>query len=726
LQKTEHNSVIILKEEFAMIMSILRRSARPAIAILAAWAILLTAAKLRGGEQASPISAPAVTKVVLYKHGMGYFERQGKVRDTAVMQLAFRADQMKDLLTSFYAVDLSGGRIISIQYETRDPLSKQLQDILINVPEKAALSQFLTQLKGARISVKASGESIAGRVLGTEPITEVLDGRNTRQSFRLVILTDAGPIRSADLFGITEFSLADEALQRDLSRLLDLTLDSKYTNRKKLALTSTGQGEREVRLGYLVEMPIWKASYRLILNPKEKESALLQGWAQAENTTEEDWKDVSLSFVAGNPFSYVMDLYAPLYIKRQQAPIPGLQDLAVDWSQTTPPETGADSKALNAPAPSPAAPGPRRLASGANVAQSMDQMASRPGAVLESPVTFGDTMASSVGASAQGAKVGDLFSYTVNEKVSIPRGQAALVPIVSKTVQGKRVIYFKAAFSPKPTNAWVLRNDTDLTFEAGAVTFFEGSTSLGEGILAHTLPPGSQEVLPYAADASIDVNPRTETKLQPFYRGKLVDGILTVTRVETLTTAWNLINRGKEQATLWLNQPKAMAYRLSKPEKPLKEVDNHYRFEVILKPGETSEFIVEEKRDVQESVDVGRADVTRVRYFAAEQYLSPGTRAFLADIGGLMARKATLQRQINEWQDQTRRLSDEEVRLRQNVNTTNANTPTESDLRAKWMSALAAAEDNITALRGRIDEVSGQVRQVDEELARKIREFKGE
>ncbi len=145
----------------------------------------------------------------------------------------------------------------------------------------------------------------------------------------------------------------------------------------------------------------------------------------------------------------------------------------------------------------------------------MDQMAS-PRIALESSSSLGETMASSVGAAAQGAKVGDLFSYTANDKLSIPRGQAALVPIVSKTVQGKRVVYYKAAFSPKPTNAWVLRNDTDLTFEAGAVTFFEGSTSLGEGILAHTLPPGSQEVLPYAADASVDVNPRTEASLQPY------------------------------------------------------------------------------------------------------------------------------------------------------------------------------------------------------------------
>jgi hypothetical protein len=684
--------------------------------------------RLRGSEKPAPTGAPPVTKVVLYKHGMGYIERQGKVRDTAVMQLAFRADQMKDLLTSFYAIDLSGGRIASMQYETKDPLSKQLQDILITVPENAALSQFLSQLKGAHINVKASGETIEGRVLGTEPIIESsTSGQTVRHSFRLVVLTDAGPIRSADLFAITEFSLADEALQRDLSRLLNLTLDNKYTNRKKLTLTAAGQGEREVRLGYLVEMPIWKTSYRLILNPKEKESALLQGWAQAENTTEEDWKDISLSFVAGNPFSYVMDLYSPLYIKRQQAPIPGLQDMAVDWSQTTPPETVKDATMFMGTA----APGIATIRDGArfssaNVPQSMDMRASKKADALEVPSSFGDTMAASVGMTAQGTKVAELFNYTAADKVSIPRGQAALVPIVSKTVQGKRVVYYKAAFSPKPTEAWVLRNDTDVTFEAGAVTFFEGSTSVGEGILAHTLPPGSQECLPYALDASIDVGRRAENKLQPYYKGKLVDGILEVIRVETLTNTWKLTNRGKEQAALWLNQPITQPYKLSKPEKPLKEVDNHYRFEIILKPGETTDFTVVEKRDVQETVDLGHADVTRVKFFASEQYLSPALRSLLSDVGGLMAKKATHQRQISEWRDQTQRLSEEENRLRQNVNTTSSNNPAERELRAKWMTALSTAEETLASLRGKIDDLSAQVRQIDEDAARKIREFKEE
>jgi hypothetical protein len=362
----------------------------------------------------------------------------------------------------------------------------------------------------------------------------------------------------------------------------------------------------------------------------------------------------------------------------------------------------------------------------ANVAQSMDMMSNKGSMGLQLDSSFGEMASASVGAAAQGTKLAELFNYTATDKVSIPRGQAALVPIVSKTVQGKRVIYYKAGFSPKPTNAWVLRNDTDVTFEAGAVTFFEGSTSIGEGILAHTLPPGSQEVLPYAADASIDVNRRTENKLQPYYKGKLVDGILNVIRVETLTNTWKLTNRGKEQSTLWLNQPITQPYKLSKPEKPLKEVDNHYRFEVILKPGETTDFTVEEKRDVQETVDLGHADVTRVKFFASEQYLSPALRALLSDVGGLMAKKAAHQRQISEWQDQTRRFTEEENRLRQNVNTTQFNNPAERELRAKWMTALSTAEENLASLRGKIDDLSAQVRQLDEDMAKKIREFKGE
>ncbi len=691
-------------------------------------AVLGVVAAAAGSSHAADPSLP-VRKVVLYKHGMGYLERRGKVTGDATVSFNFRADQMKDLLTSFYAVDLGGGTITSVRYDTAEPLARRLQEILIRIPESAALSQFLPQLKGARISAKVSGEEFVGRVLGLEPFTESSDGNVVRQGHFLVILTDGGAMRSADLAGIAELAILDEGLRADVVRLLDLALEGRRADAKRLAVTASGKGERELRVGYLVEMPVWKCSYRLILDPENKEKALLQGWAQAENTSGEDWEDIAVSFVAGNPLSFSMDMYTPLFVPRPQVPVPGLQNLAVNWGAAPAPEALGDEQGYRRqiPAPAPLRANLGRLeaanAPATFASQSMDQVA---GAAAEEGKEFAAVMEASGGTAAQGVKVGELFSYEPRDPVSIPRGQAALVPIVSKRVTGRRVLVYQPSFSPRPVNAWVLANDTDLTFEAGAVTFFEGSTSLGEGILGHTLPPGGQEVVPYAVDASVDVTPKVASRQEPYIRGKIADGVLQLTRVEVLVNTWTLANRGKEKATLWLHQPMSPSYKLAKPEKPLKEVGGNYRFEIVLAPGETREFTVEERRDVGEAVFLANEDETRLRFFAAGPYLGEKTRRFLAEIGELMAKKSALQRQVNEAQEQMRRLAEEEERLRRNIGSVSYNQPKEAELRAKWMTALSHAEDQLTALRGRVDEAGSEVRSLEEQIAVKIRGYREE
>src|SRR5439155_15461645 len=73
--------------------------------------------------------------------------------------------------------------------------------------------------------------------------------------------------------------------------------------------------KREVRVGYVVENPIWKTSYRLVLD-KKGSKPFLQGWAVVENPTDEDWKGVRMALVSGRPISFQMDLYTPLYVPR--------------------------------------------------------------------------------------------------------------------------------------------------------------------------------------------------------------------------------------------------------------------------------------------------------------------------------------------------------------------------------------------------------------------------
>jgi chromosome segregation ATPase len=196
--------------------------------------------------------------------------------------------------------------------------------------------------------------------------------------------------------------------------------------------------------------------------------------------------------------------------------------------------------------------------------------------------------------------------------------------------------------------------------------------------------------------------------------------------VETLAHTWKIVNRGQEVATLWLHQPKRAGYRLTKPEKPLKEVDNHYRFEVPLKAGETVDFAVEEKRDVQETVQMANSSEEKIRFYMAQPYLSAGAKAFMKSLSDLMARKAALQRQITEWNEQVKRLTEEQGRLRSNLQTLGTHQPKEQELRAKWVGALAANEDQLAERRAKLDDAGGKLRELEQTLAKKVRDYKDE
>src|SRR5262249_12950409 len=103
-------------------------------------------------------------------------------------------------------------------------------------------------------------------------------------------------------------------MEREFKRALDVLATSHDTQKKMVSLAFTGEGRRHVRVGYVVENPIWKTSYRLVLDRGGK--ALLQGWAIVENPTDEDWNNCKMPLASGRPVSFQMDLYQPLYVQR--------------------------------------------------------------------------------------------------------------------------------------------------------------------------------------------------------------------------------------------------------------------------------------------------------------------------------------------------------------------------------------------------------------------------
>ena len=139
------------------------------------------------------------------------------------------------------------------------------------------------------------------------PIPEILE---------LPVLNLATPrgIRQVILRDITAIRFLNPAVQAELDAALAVIAANRQDDKKLISLRFAGEGRRRVSISYIREVPMWKTSYRLVLGKDGK--AQLQGWAMVENTGENDWKDVSLALATGQPLSFVMDLYTPVYIPR--------------------------------------------------------------------------------------------------------------------------------------------------------------------------------------------------------------------------------------------------------------------------------------------------------------------------------------------------------------------------------------------------------------------------
>src|SRR2546421_10295376 len=115
------------------------------------------------------MTALPLTRVVLYKHGVGYFERQGQVEGDAVIPLTFRQADVSDVLKSLTVLDLDGGHIASVSYDSTKPLEQLLAEVALTIPDQGSLVSLLPQIKGARVALHSGvADPVQGVVLGID------------------------------------------------------------------------------------------------------------------------------------------------------------------------------------------------------------------------------------------------------------------------------------------------------------------------------------------------------------------------------------------------------------------------------------------------------------------------------------------------------------------------------------------------------------------------------
>ena len=108
-----------------------------------------------------------IRRMILYKHGVGYFERRGSVSGTE-LRLSFPRAAMDDVLKSLVALDLGDGQIHGVDFETPEDRAAQIARGSIHLSDDRSLLDLLRDLRGRRVRLFAGKDSVEGQVLGVD------------------------------------------------------------------------------------------------------------------------------------------------------------------------------------------------------------------------------------------------------------------------------------------------------------------------------------------------------------------------------------------------------------------------------------------------------------------------------------------------------------------------------------------------------------------------------
>ena len=670
-------------------MKTLTKTPRPAALLaLAFFSFASASAALAQAPTPAPSPLP-IRQVTLFTSGVSYIERGGAVTGDATVPLTFRTAQINDILKSLTLLD-ADGQAQPVVYGARDPIGRTLQAFAIDVTQPQSRAELLNHLRGADVTVTTAKGALTGQVVSVE--TKSITAPTGTTTAETLNLLGADGLQSVRLDEVSGIKLRDARLDRELREALTTLASGTDDQHRSVTLRFQGRGRRDVRVAYIAEAPLWRISYRLILGPKP----YLQGWAMVENTTDEDWNGIRLGLVSGRPVSFIQDLYQPLYLPR-----PVVQPDII--ASPTPQTHGDNLQASNEPADVPAAPAPPP---GTPVVGSMVDEQRRTkvtGTVnLIAPVmrTYAPQFdavaaAKSVTAQAQGQSAGELYAYNITTPITLPRQQAAMIPVIAQGVTAEKVSLFNADTDPRyPLNAVRLKNTTGLHLKGGPVTLFDGDTYAGDA-LVEDVPPGDSRLISYAVDQSIVGERQDTTQNQTRTTLTIHEGVLTVTVRERSVTNYNFKSKSAEAKTVLVEHPFDAQAVLVKPAAAAERTATIYRFAVPVPAGKTATLQVVTETPVESTVGLFDGDLDQIAVYADQADIPAATRTALARIVTQRRHLQNLSDQASAADARVAGFGREQDRIRRNMSALDRT----STLYKRYVAELDAQETQIDALR---------------------------
>ena len=668
-----------------------------------------------GGRNALPSTESPLDleRVVLYRNGIGYFERHGAVEDE-VLRIKVRRDQVDDLLKSLTVkvqTDDGSGKALSVSMPL-DPESWASAALATLAPGRGNLAMVLDGLRGTEVILHSRVGRIRGRIVMVERIVDEPDPDQRRfggdgpiampsqRDYKITLLQD-NRMKVVRLSKVSDVTLLDGDLALQLNRRLDASAGEGMFQQVEVAIRLAGAKDRELEVSYVVAAPMWKPTYRVVLPESGKGEALLQGWAVVDNTSGEDWGSIDLALTAGEPIAFEYDLHTPRTVGRPDLTESGVRKRAVvavgetTWTEEEPePEpdvaavagaydleaeemadeddAGGDyyrDKAKEARKKKPKAGYGRGAGAGPGGSVGLPQSAPAPAQQANAL----DALRRSTQASARAKQVSGMTRFELKDKVTIPNGSSTMVAILNEDVQAEQTFLFRpggagVGYESNPYRVVRFKNTTDFVLEPGPISIYAGRSFVGEG-LSEAVSSGTSATIPFAVEPSVLVSSSMSHRSGEMHVLRIVRGVLEVERYNRSETTWTVKGRDKGGYTVLVRQNKAgSSYELVDPPKNTETLPDAYLIPVTVPKGklEGEQKVVEETPShttisIWDSTSVGLLEKLLV---SAD--LTPEMRKTLQPI-------VDLRQEIGRIDTQVAGLKKQQVELDQRLNETRQN-----------------------------------------------------
>ena len=675
-----------------------------------------------------------VRKVVLYKNGVGYFEHAGTVSGNQRVAIDFTSPQLNDVLQSLTVLDEGGGRIAGVNYNSTTPLAEQLKTLSLGMNEDPTSTELFGALRGQRVEVAgAPGGPIAGRLMSIETRTEKIgsdENSSSVEKFYLTIIAGSGAVRVIELTPTLSVRPTDTNLQAELDRYLQLLSTTHSNGLRHLALDALGSGQRQVHVSYISEVPVWKATYRMVFPREANGSAIVQGWAVVDNTVGADWNNVQLSLVAGAPQSFIQPISQPLYTRRPEIAI------ATDAQTTPQTHEAAETVALQSEAVNGAIGGPLEMKQSrkdkgqyqfhgganqqvtVNAQNSVNFAAASPSAAAIGGIGSGyNGVYRPSDAIAEGDvstnAFDDFFQYSLTQPVTIHKNESAMVPILQQELPAEHVTLWSRN-QPRPLRAVWLQNKSKLTLDSGSFSIFESGEFAGEGLL-DPIHPGERRLLSYATDQATRVKISDVEGRRTLHHLQIRKGIVVERYKDVSSTTYSATNSGDEDRVVLLEHPRhTNGWTLDEGAKAAETTPDLYRFRIPVKAHTTEKLEVRERGPEFTQVSIDPNQNTNA-YLLDLVKRVPDAETQLKPILDAQSRLADLDQALSDAKKQEATAAADEARDRENLTALKGN-----DAARRFVDELNRAEDLLQSTRKHIADLEQQKATAVENLRAQI------